>query len=512
MSINEERPRRHRRPQKFNPAQKIMPKKVVKKTTKFPMPEAGLPLRNFLEIPYTMLEEMNLTARDNRDTVDPKAQEAAYRVYLEKETRIKAVTVCFTDIEGKLHMLDYDKKFFLESTENLTFDGSSIRGFTAQKESDLRLSIDWTSFHWLPSDVFGPGKVIVFGNVQDREKGQYESDFRGLLQQYTRDLKKKEGIVAYAAPEIEGFLFAGVNAEQHFDEKDGFKLISEGGYFHSLPLDPLRQFIDATAEVQRSMGFKNEKDHPEVAPSQFEINFSYDEILRTADRIQLYKLVCKQIANKMGMTASFLPKPVVGINGSGMHTNFSLAKNGKNIFYQKGGQDNLSPLAWDIIAKVLNHAEDICLVLNSSVNAYRRLDPHFEAPNQIKVSPNDRGSMIRIPTGNERTARIEVRSVAPDSNPYLVLYTLIKTAMEGTPLDLKKQRERFLPGNVNDAIRLFENSTFAAKVMGAANKEKYLAFKKASAARCAKDLGTKVKTAEVVFHHEVTNQVLWNNF
>ncbi|MDE2026334.1 MAG: glutamine synthetase [Patescibacteria group bacterium] len=476
------------------------------------MPESGLPLRNFLEIPYDMLEEMSLEARAKRDSVDPNKQETEYRNYLENEKRIKAVTVCFTDIEGKMHMLDYDKKFFLESTENLTFDGSSIRGFTAQKESDLRLSIDWTSFHWLPSDVFGPGKVIVFGNVQDREKGQYESDFRGLLQQYTRDLKKREGIVAYAAPEIEGFLFAGVNAEQHFDEKEGFKLISEGGYFHSLPLDPLRQFIDATAETQRAMGFKNEKDHPEVAPSQFEINFSYDEILRTADRIQLYKLVCKQIANKMGMTASFLPKPVVGINGSGMHTNFSLAKNGKNLFYQKGGKDNLSSLAWDIIAKVLNHAEDICLVLNSSVNAYRRLDPHFEAPNQIKVSPNDRGSMIRIPTGNEKTARIEIRSVAPDANPYLVLYTIIKTAMEGTTMDLSKQKDRYLPGNVNDAISLFEKSTFAAKVMGEANKSKYLSFKKASAARCARELGTKVKTAEVVFHHEVTNQVLWNNF
>ncbi|MDE2590993.1 MAG: glutamine synthetase beta-grasp domain-containing protein, partial [Patescibacteria group bacterium] len=191
------------------------------------MPESGLPLRNFLEIPYDMLEEMSLEARAKRDSVDPNKQETEYRNYLENEKRIKAVTVCFTDIEGKMHMLDYDKKFFLESTENLTFDGSSIRGFTAQKESDLRLSIDWTSFHWLPSDVFGPGKVIVFGNVQDREKGQYESDFRGLLQQYTRDLKKREGIVAYAAPEIEGFLFAGVNAEQHFDEKEGFKLISE---------------------------------------------------------------------------------------------------------------------------------------------------------------------------------------------------------------------------------------------------------------------------------------------
>ena len=486
-----------------------MAKKIINKTT-IPIPEGGLPLRNFLEIPYAMLEEMNLTAREQRDTIDPKKQEAVYRDYLEKEARIKAITLCFTDIEGKLHMLDYDKKFLLNSADNLTFDGSSIRGFTAQKESDLRLSVDWTSFIWLPADIFGAGKVIMFANIMNRERGQYESDFRGLLQQYTREIKAKQGLVAYAAPELEGFLLDGIHAEQNFSEEQGFTLISMGGYYHSLPLDKLRQFIDTAAEAQRAMGFKNEKDHPEVAPSQFEINFSYDEVLRTADRIQLYKLVCRQIARSMGMTASFLPKPVVGINGSGMHTNFSLARNGKNIFYDKNGQDGLSTQAWDVISRVLNHAEDICLVLNPSVNAYRRLDPHFEAPNQIKVSPNDRGSMIRIPVANERTARIEVRSVAPDANPYLVMYTLLKTAIEGQK-SVGKTKDRFLPGNIYDALAHFEKSDFVAKILGT-NKEKYLAFKTAQADRCPKELGTKVKRGEVVFHHEVTNQVLWNNF
>ncbi len=351
----------------------------------------------------------------------------------------------------------------------------------------------------------------MFANIMNREKGQYESDFRGLLQQYTRELKAKQDIVAYAAPELEGFLLAGTDAEQEFTEGKGFTLISTGGYYHALPLDPLRQFIDTAAEAQRAMGFKNEKDHPEVAPSQFEINFSYDEVLRTADRIQLYKLTCRQIANKMGMTASFLPKPVVGINGSGMHTNFSLAKGGKNIFYDPKGQDGLSTKAWDVIHHILNHAEDICLVLNSSVNAYRRLDPHFEAPNQIKVSAIDRGSMIRIPVANERTARIEVRSVAPDANPYLVLYTLVKTAMEGEKA-AALPKEKYLPGNINDALALFKKSNFITKILGQVNKDKYASFKQASADRCAKELGTKVKKPEVVFHHEVTNQVLWNEF
>lgn len=471
------------------------------------------PLRNFLEIPYDMLEEMNLKAQEGRDTIIPAKQEATYRAYLEKENRIKAITLCFTDIEGKLHMLDYDKKFLLDSSENLTFDGSSIRGFTAQQESDLRLDVDWTSFLWLPSDIFGPGKVVMFANVLGRDRRTYESDFRGLLQQYTRQLKEKQNIVAYASAEIEGFLLEGRHAEQKFDQHTGFKLISTGGYYHSLPLDGIRQFIDKAAEAQRAMGFRNEKDHPEVAPSQFEMNFSYSEALRACDKIQLYKLVCRQVADSMGMTASFLPKPVVGINGSGMHTNFSLAKDGKNIFYDKAEKEGLSTTGWDFVSRVLNYAQDICLVLNPSVNSYRRLDPHFEAPNQIKVSPIDRGSMIRLPVGNEKTTRIEVRSVAPDANPYLVLYTLMRTGLEGDKMpEMKRPREKYLPGNIQDAISYFEKSSFIEKILGKANKEKYAQFKKKSADRSPRELGTMVKAGEVIYHHEVTNQILWNNF
>ena len=478
------------------------------------MSETKTSLKTFLEIPYDELERMNLEAKEKRDTVDPREQEKMYRAYLEKEKRLKAVTLCFTDIEGRFHMLDYDKKYFLGSAENLTFDGSSIRGFTAQSESDLRLGVDWTSILWLPADIFGSGKVIMFANIMNRERGQYESDFRGLLQEYTKTLKAQQGYTAYAAAEIEGFLFDGVDAEQMYDERRSFQFISTGGYYHSLPLDRLRQFIDSAAEAQRAMGFQNEKDHPEVAPSQFEMNFSYVEALRACDQIQLYKLVCRQVAANMGMTASFLPKPMTGVNGNGMHTNFSLGKDGKNAFYQKDGKEGLSPLAWDFISRLLNHAPEICLALNSSVNAYRRLDPHFEAPNQIKVSPIDRGSMIRIPVGNEKTARIEVRSVAPDANPYLVLYTIIRTGIEGKKLsrdNSKRERVRFLPGTIYEAIKNFKRSPFIGKILGERNKEKYLAFKQSAADRSPKELGTRVKNSEIIFHHEVTNQILWNS-
>lgn len=479
------------------------------------MQDNSIPLKNFLEIPYEELEEMNLKAKERQQTVNHKVLEEEYCLYLKKEKMIKAVTLCFTDIEGRFHMLDYDKKYLLESASNLTFDGSSIRGFTALHESDLRLEVDWTSIIFLPSDVFGGGKVVMFADVLNRDRVPYASDFRGQLKLYTKNLKEKEGIVAHTATETEGFLVEGVGAEQSFDEDIGFKLISTGGYFHSLPLDRLRRFIDAAAEAQRAMGFKNEKDHPEVAPSQFELNFGYTEVVRACDQIQLYKLVCRQVANNMGMTATFLPKPIANINGSGMHTNFSLAKNGKNIFYQKSGQDGLSELAWDFILRILNHAPEICLVLNSSVNAYRRLDPHFEAPNQIKVSPIDRGSMIRIPAGNEKTARIEIRSVAPDTNPYLALFTILKTGLEGKKLAQLKNRRarlRFLPGTIHDAIRLFKSSEFIAKILGEENKQKFLFFKETVADRSPAELGKLIKTSEIIYHHEVTNQVLWSNF
>ena len=478
------------------------------------MSDIATPIKNFLEIPYDKLEELNTSANEKRDTVPFEEQEKEYRAYLEKETRIKAVTVCFSDIEGRFHMLDYDKKFLLSSGDNLTFDGSSIRGFTAQRESDLRLNVDWSSFYWLPSDLFGPGKVIVFGNVLNREGKQYESDFRGLLQNYLRQLREKEGLTVFASAEIEGFLLEGLNAEQHFQANTGFSLVTTGGYFHSLPKGPLRQFIDASAEAQRAMGFRNEKDHPEVAPSQFEMNFSYSEALRACDHIQLYKLVCRTAAYKMGMTACFLPKPLMGINGSGMHTNLSLGRKGKNIFYDKNGEEKLSGVAWDFVSRILNHAPEMCLVLNPSVNAYRRLDPKFEAPNQIKVSAIDRGSMIRIPVGNERTSRIEIRSVAPDANPYLLLYTIIQAGLKGSklPVSDKRDRVRLLPGTIYDAIKAFKQSDFMRNLLGEVNTEKYVSFKQEVADRSPKGLGNRIKTSEIIYHHEVSNQALWNTF
>jgi glutamine synthetase len=471
--------------------------------------------RNFLALSYEELEDKNLEAKAERASRVPLDEIREKRLkYLADEKRIKAVTVLFSDLEGRLHLLDYDKKFLLGAYENLTFDGSSIRGFTAQKESDLRLGIDWSAFYWVPADVFGNGKVLVFGTVLDKDGASYSGDLRGVLKNYSDTLFKEKNYTLNAATEIEGFLFAGKDAERVYHESHKFEFINSGGYYHSLPLDPLRQFIDTSAEVQRAMGFQNEKDHPEVAPSQFEINYSYSEAVAAADQIQLYKLLCRQIANNQGFTASFLPKPVVGVNGSGMHTNVSVSKGKTNLFWDEKGEEQLSSFGWSFLDRILTRALDLCLVFNSSVNAYRRLDPHFEAPNQIRASAVDRGAMIRVPIGNHRSMRTEVRAVAPDANPYLALYSIFKTGLDGEISNAPNLRAGgcYLPDSIQVAIEDFKDSAWIAKILGGDVQGRYADLKQAAANRSPRELGTFVKGSEVQYHHEVYNQSLWNLF
>src|SRR6478672_5451940 len=183
-------------------------------------------LRSFLSLSYDELESLNLKAKEQRmkRVAAHKVQEDRLK-YLADEKRIKAVTVLFSDLEGRLHMLDYDKKFLLKSYDNLTFDGSSIRGFTAQRESDLRLGIDWSAFYWAPADIFGPGKVLVFGEVIDKDGGPYSADMRGVLKQFSQEMFDKNGHRLNAANEIEGFLFDGIDAERKYHETDSFEYV-----------------------------------------------------------------------------------------------------------------------------------------------------------------------------------------------------------------------------------------------------------------------------------------------
>lgn len=479
-------------------------------------------LRNFLELSYVELEKRNLEFKAlGVSGKSEKFMQSKIEKYLSTENYVKAVTLAFVDLEGKLQMLDYDKKFFLASHENLTFDGSSIKGFTELKMSDLRLKPDWNSFRILPSDVFGAGKVLMFGFVCNHDGSYFSGDFRGRLAEKMKELNKK-GLEAFMAPEIEGFLFRGTDAEQSYCEEKGFDLVTKGGYFNALPKDEMRQFIDKVAEVQRALGFENEKDHGEVAPSQFEINYRYCELMTACDQVLLYKLTARQVAKLMGYTASFIAKPVTGINGSGMHTNVSITQKGKNLFYDKKAKDHVSEYCKKFITGILLHAPDLCLTICPSINSYRRLDPNFEAPNEMKYSSCDRGSMIRIPLGNEKSARIEVRSVSPDANPYLVLFGLLHAGLQGTdakPTEYKTMEKMLVNRKIkklwptlHDALNAFEKSSFMKKVMGDVEHGKYFSLKKEIARRSPRELGHKIKKGEITYHHEVTNQILWSDF
>ncbi len=215
-------------------------------------------LRDFLEMTYAELKTFNLEMKKEQLAgKDNIYFSKKICTFLEKTTPLKAITVAFSDLEGKLQVLDYDKDFFLDAYENLTFDGSSIAGFTELKSSDLRLGVDFGSFRILPSDIFGSGKAFVFANVLDKDGSQFESDFRGVLQNCLKDLKKKEDLTFLVAPEVEGFLMKNTDAEQFFQEASGFELVTTGGYFNALPQDDLRKFIDTVAEVIRALGYRS---------------------------------------------------------------------------------------------------------------------------------------------------------------------------------------------------------------------------------------------------------------
>jgi glutamine synthetase len=200
-----------------------------------------------------------------------------------------------------------------------------------------------------------------------------------------------------------------------------------------------------------------------------------------------------------------------------MHTNISVAKGGQNLFWDADGKDNMSELGNQFIRRILHSAEDLCLILNASVNAFRRLDPHFEAPNEIVSSATDRSSMIRIPLAGRSGQRIEVRSVAPDANPYLAIYSLLRTGLEGPEPDAdapapKRIRRRILPGNIYEAIGSHRRSGWVREMLGDESHTKYCELKEMAAHRCPREMGNIIKRSEIMFHHEVTNQMLWNTF
>lgn len=410
-----------------------------------------------------------------------------------KEQDVKFIRLQFVDIFGILKNVAVPVEQ-LEAVLNneIMFDGSSIEGFVRIQESDMYLRPDlntFTIFPWRPS----PNKVArLICDVYLPDGTPFPGCPRGVLKKM---LKKAEemGYKFFVGPEIEFFLFlTDENGNPTLQTHD------QGGYFDLAPVDlgeDARRDMVLTLE---EMGFEIEASHHEVAPGQHEIDFKYDDALYTADNVVTFKLVVKTIAQRHGLHATFMPKPIFGINGSGMHTNMSLARvsDGKNAFLDPNDKLQLSKEAYYFIGGLMKHAREFALVTNPLVNSYKRLVPGYEAPVYIAWSPRNRSPLIRVPAKRGQATRVELRCPDPSANPYLAFAAVLAAGLDGIknkieppePVEenifIMSEEERAkrgigsLPGSLEEAIKEFENSALMRETLGDHIFEKYLEAKK----------------------------------
>lgn len=396
-----------------------------------------------------------------------------------EEQDVKFIRLQFTDVLGSLKNVAVTVSQLPKILEDgMMFDGSSIEGFARIEESDMYLKPDldtFVIFPWRPQH----GKVARFiCDVYTPQGEPFAGDPRSILR---RTMKEAEdmGYSFNVGNECEFFLF-------HTDENGVPTTITndEAGYFDLAPIDngeDARREICLTLE---EMGYEIEASHHEVAAGQHEIDFKYDNALTTADNVMTFKLVVKTIAKKYGLHATFMPKPIFGINGSGMHTNMSLFKDGKNAFFDEKAPLQLSKTAYSFIAGVLDHVAGITAVTNPLVNSYKRLVPGYEAPCYIAWSASNRTDIIRIPASRGAGTRVELRSPDPSTNPYLCLALCLAAGLDGIKKDLAApasvdenmfamtQAERDakgiknLPGSLKEALEVMEKDGLAKSVLG----------------------------------------------
>ena len=370
------------------------------------------------------------------------------------------------------------------------FDGSSIEGFVRIDESDMYLYPDLNTFEifpWRPQH----GKVArMICDVYRPNGTPFEGDPRYILKKVLREAADM-GYTFNAGPECEFFLF-------HTDDEGRPTTISheKAGYFDISPLDlgeNARRDIILTLE---DMGFEIEASHHEVAPAQHEIDFKYTNALKAADNMMTFKLVVKTIAKRHGLFASFMPKPVYGVCGSGLHINMSLCKDGVNIFNDHNAPNGVSKEAYQFIAGLMKHMKGMTLVANPIVNSYKRLIPGYEAPVYITWSEGNRSPLIRIPSTRGTNMRIELRSPDPAANPYLLLASCLAAGLDGiknelpipesiegniyemSKQELEKRGIEAIPSNLSKACHYFEDDAFMKQVLGEHVHAKYLDAKR----------------------------------
>ena len=424
-----------------------------------------------------------------------KTEKEVLDIILDPGNGIEFVRIMFPDILGRPMDFSFPSSELARAfQEGKGFDGSSVEGFVRIEESDLVIKPDPATFRVLPWEYKGFDdqvrwrEAILFGDILTPEGEPYEGDSRRVLKRALRKGREEFGIDGYkCGPELEFFIFP--------SDKEA-SLTDEGGYFFSGRHGELRKEIQLHL---KNMGIESEYDHHEVAPSQHEIDLKYTTALEMADSAMLFRYMVKKVARMHGLYATFMPKPINGINGSGMHVHQSLWKKGKNVFFDPKSSYHLSDIARSYMAGLMTHARDMSAVLSQWVNSYKRLIEGYEAPVYVAWGQKNRSAYIRVPEyqpGKEHATRIELRCPDPGCNIYLALAVMFSAGLsgikEGTALPLpveeniyemsnSRQRKleiRTLPRDLSEAVRIMEKSELMKDVLGGHIFSRFLANKR----------------------------------
>jgi glutamine synthetase len=410
-------------------------------------------------------------------------------IHIVKEERLDVINLWFTDIEGIL------KGFAITPSElpaaleeGMGFDGSSISGFNAIEESDLVAMPDISTFQRFPWEDEGRRGVRMFCDILNPDKTPYDGDPRFILRRSLAKAKKL-GYTCYAGPELEYF---------YLKDHDSTVALDHGGYFSVSPTDVAPALRKKTIDAVEKMGIQVEYHHHEVAPSQHEIDLKFQEADSMADTVITYRYLVKEVANQEGVYATFMPKPIFGVNGSGMHVHQSLFKDGHNAFFDANDPDYLSKTARSYTAGILKYAQEICAFLAQWVNSYKRLVPGFEAPVYISWSQRNRSALVRVPVyqpGKENHTRIELRCPDPACNPYIAFAMMIEAGLAGieekldleppvqenlyhlTELERMERGIQNLPSNLHEALHFAKISDLTKRVLGERVLRQFLEIK-----------------------------------
>ncbi|MEH7307840.1 type I glutamate--ammonia ligase [Neobacillus drentensis] len=409
-----------------------------------------------------------------------------------KEKSVELLHLQFVDIEGILKHVTVTSEQLEDVVEGkMMFDGSSIKGFSPIHKSDLYLQPDLATFAVLPWTVEeGYAEARFLCSVKNADGSLFEGDTRNVLKK-TVERAANHGYTISVGPELEFFLFK--------TDENGYatqELGDKAGYFEPSPHDLGERVRLEIYRALKAMGFTIEASHHEVAEGQHEINFKYADVLTAADLSTTYKWVVKTVAKKFGMHATFMPKPVFGINGSGMHVNMSFFEGSENAFFDPSDELQLSEKAYHFIAGVLENVKSFTAVTNPLVNSYKRLVPGYEAPCYIAWSASNRSALIRIPAKKGLATRVELRCPDPSANPYLTFAVIASAGLDGIEQGLQApapinedifhmtEEERAflgidnLPGSLAESIKELEAGEIAAKTLGEHVYGEYVSLKK----------------------------------